>query len=398
MPKQARKRQIQKGLINYKVAVEIVSFLYLYRSLFPIPIMSDYFNPSDACPKSKELLFHSTVTTVRCGRCTLLNPNYIESPGKQPPIEKEVIEIDESPTPPTPIPPPQALPPAQRRGLATQIPSLPNFKLGYAEKERQLVDQRLAERKTKTSFIPSIPTVHFSVGIAHWVYDELEDDDGHWIGASNQWSVDEDNRELTSDTLLASLLSQATNQCKRPNLKKWLHCDGGDWSLGHTNPVKGPARDIAPWDQVRLLSTVIDSGAYEQKLVTGTARKLVFLWLYWTPEPPPDLPSVPSPRKATKKGGRKGVKKEKAIKAEKVVEKKVVEKKVAEKKVAEKKVVKTEPESTSKRSRAISGEMSAPKRVVTRLQIRTHGEEPTTDEDLLESGGEDLDDDEVAVN
>ena len=105
--------------------------------------MSDYFNPSEACPKSKELLLHSTVTTVRCGPCMLLNPNYIESPAKLPersrvrtPAGKEVIEIEESPTPPRPIPPPQGLPPAQRRGLATQIPTLPNFKLGYAEKER----------------------------------------------------------------------------------------------------------------------------------------------------------------------------------------------------------------------------------------------------------------------
>jgi hypothetical protein len=175
--------------------------------------MSDYFNPSDACPKSKELLLHSAIVTVRCGRCTLLNPNYVESPGKQlvrparPPIEKEIIEIEESPTPPSPMPPPQGPPPAQRRGLATQIPTLPDFKLGYAEKERQLVDQRLAERKTKTSFIPSIPTIHFSVGITHWVYDDLGDDEGHWISASSQWSVDEDNRELTSDTLLTSLLS-----------------------------------------------------------------------------------------------------------------------------------------------------------------------------------------------
>lgn len=154
--------------------------------------MSDYFDPSDACPKSNEPLLHSTVTTVRCGRCTLLNPNHVESPGKQlvrparPPIEKEIIEIEESPTPPRPIPPPQGLPLAQRRGLATQIPGLPNFKLGYAKKERQLVDLRLAERKTKTTFIPSIPTVHFSVGIAHWVYDDLGDDEGHWIGANNQ--------------------------------------------------------------------------------------------------------------------------------------------------------------------------------------------------------------------
>jgi hypothetical protein len=127
---------------------------------------------------------------------------------------------------------------------------------------------------------------------------------------------------------------------------------------------------------------VIDSGAYEQKLVTGTARKLVFVWLYWTPEPPADLPPTPSPRKASKKGGKKGVKKEKTIKAEKVV--------------------KTEPEPTSKRSRAISGEVSTSKRVVTRQQIKAQGEEPATGEGLLEGGGEgggeDPDDNEVAVN
>jgi hypothetical protein len=67
--------------------------------------MSKFFNASEACPKSKEFLFHSAVIIMRCGRCTLLNPNYIESPGKQlvsptrAPIDKEVIEIKESPTP-----------------------------------------------------------------------------------------------------------------------------------------------------------------------------------------------------------------------------------------------------------------------------------------------------------
>jgi hypothetical protein len=331
--------------------------------------MSDYFNPSDACPKSKELLFHSTVTTVRCGRCTLLNPNYIESPDKplvglaRPPIEKEIIEIESSPTQPTPTSPLQGLPPAQRRGLATQIPILPTFKLGYAEKERQLVDQRLTERKTKTAFIPSIPTVHFSVGVAHWAYDDLGDDEGYWTSASNQWSVDEDNRELTSDTLVASLLHQASNQCKRANLKKWLHCDGGDWSLGHTNPAKMPARDIAPWDQARLLSTVIDSGAYEQKVIPGTARKLVFVWLYWTPEPPPGPAPTPTPSKAGKKGAKKAIKKEQGIKAEKEV--------------------KAEPESTSKRRRAISGEVSTTKRpnTTTRKQAKVR-EEGHAEEDL----------------
>src|SRR5271170_7330030 len=79
---------------------------------------------------------------------------------------------------------------------------------------------------------------------------------------------------LSTGHISTGLTYWASNQSKRPNLKKWPDCDGGDWSLGHTNPVKGPARDIAPWDQSRLLSTVIDSGAYEQKLVTGTATRL----------------------------------------------------------------------------------------------------------------------------
>ncbi len=323
--------------------------------------MSKYFNASEACPKSKELLFHSTVTTVRCGRCTLLNPNYIESPGKQPVgptrtlIDKEVIEIEESPTTPKPT---QGIPPAQRRGLATQIPTLPNFKLGNAEKERQLVDQRLAERKTKTAFLPMIPTIHFSIAVAHWVYNNLEDDEGHWISASSQWSIDEDNRELTSDALVVSLLSQTIKQSKRANLKKWVSCDGGDWSLGHTNPVKGPARDVAPWDQPRLLSTVIDSGAYEQKIITGTARKLVFVWLYWTPEPPPAVQaSTPTPQRPTKKG-KKG------------------------KDIKEEKDVKVEP--TLKRLRAASGEVSVPKRfgIVTRRQAKALDEGPSEDDDL----------------
>jgi hypothetical protein len=330
--------------------------------------MSKFFNASEACPKSKELLFHSAVTTVRCGRCTLLNPNYIESPGKQlvsptrAPIDKEIIEIEESPTTPKP-----AIPPAQRRGLATQIPTLPNFKLGYAEKERQLVDQRLTERKTKTSFLPAIPIIHFSVAVAHWVYNDLEGDEGHWITASSQWSIDEDNRELTSDALLVSLLSQTNKQSKRAILKKWVSCDGGDWSLGHTNPVKGPARDVAPWDQPRLLSTVIDSAAYEQKIVVGTARKLVSVWLYWTPEPPPAVQaSIPTPRRPTKKTK---IKKEKGIKEEKGVR--------------EGKGIKVEP--TLKRLRAASGEVSVPKRsgvVTTRRQAKALDEGPSEDDDL----------------
>ena len=52
-----------------------------------------------------------------------------------------------------------------------------------------------------------------------------------------------------------------------------------------------------------MLSTVIDSGPYEQKLVPGTTRKLVSLWLYWTPDEPERIepePLTPTPRKRQK--------------------------------------------------------------------------------------------------
>lgn len=37
-----------------------------------------------------------------------------------------------------------------------------NYKLGYPEMERQTVDQRIADRKTKTGFNSFIPIVHFN--------------------------------------------------------------------------------------------------------------------------------------------------------------------------------------------------------------------------------------------
>jgi hypothetical protein len=155
--------------------------------------MSDYFNPLDACPMSRELLHHRTVTTIRCGPCGLLNPAFDASPTSpklperrraKPPIDAEVIDVDDSPVP-KPIPPPQ------RRGLATKIPAIPDFKLGYAEKDRQTT-------KPKSGHTPTAPTVHFSVGVAKYTWNELGDvDEGCWSTASDYWTVTEDNRVLT---------------------------------------------------------------------------------------------------------------------------------------------------------------------------------------------------------
>lgn len=63
--------------------------------------MPDYFIPNEFCPKSKELLKHSDITTVRCGSCGFLNPDYTESPIKLPerditiPFDREIIALDE---------------------------------------------------------------------------------------------------------------------------------------------------------------------------------------------------------------------------------------------------------------------------------------------------------------
>ncbi len=138
--------------------------------------MSQYFVSSEACSKSKELVLHNSIITVRCGSCELLNLNFIESEplpldrGRAiPTLGQEIIKIEESPAGnkfSSPL-----IVSAKWRGTATQIPSIPNLKLGYAEPERQVVDLRIADRKSKTGFSSYIPIVHFNVGIAHYTYD-----------------------------------------------------------------------------------------------------------------------------------------------------------------------------------------------------------------------------------
>ena len=66
-----------------------------------------------------------------------------------------------------------------------------------------------------------------------------------------------------------------------------------------------------------MLSTVVDSGPYEQKPVPGTTRKLVSLWLYWTPnEPERDEPPIPIPRKRQKASKAAPIKTESSVKSE----------------------------------------------------------------------------------
>jgi len=102
----------------------------------------EYFNPEAVCAYSRVYLLHNTVKTVRCGHCGLLNPGF-STPTRtsRPPTGRiEVIDIEEpAVNPPVDIPPAKrravtaAGQPAAQPGLATVIPSMPDFKLGYAD-------------------------------------------------------------------------------------------------------------------------------------------------------------------------------------------------------------------------------------------------------------------------
>lgn len=322
--------------------------------------MSEYFISSEACPKSKELILHNSVTTVRCGPCGLLNPNFIESntvpldrSREIPSLGQEIIGIEESPAGDKFSSP--LIFAAKRRGTGTQIPSVPNLKLGYAEPERQVLDQRMADRKSKTGFSSYIPIVHFKVGIAHYTYNHSMDDGGYSTANPSYFSIDEENRQLTSNALTESLLIKARNQAKRANVKKWVSCgEESDWSLAHTNPVRVPARDIAPWAEAKLLSRAIDIGSYEQKPISGSMQKLVSIWLYYTPPVPTSSElSPPPPPKSLPK----------AIKKEKVK---------IEKKIKEEKDIKLEASRGRKRLRAHSAESSSVRstNTITRKQAK----------------------------
>jgi hypothetical protein len=139
-------------------------------------------------------------------------------------------------------------------------------------------------------------------------------DDGDWSIAERRknWSVDLANSELSSEGLLHNLLIELMSQNKRAEVAKWLTPEGkGDWAISHTNPMKHAVREIAPGADARLLSEVIEQGAYELKPV-GT-KKLVQLWLFWQPEPPPapssGLLETPTPLRKVPVKKEKGVKK-----------------------------------------------------------------------------------------
>ena len=321
--------------------------------------MSEYFAPNEICPKSREILQHNTITTVRCGRCEKLNTNYEESPVKLPtrgranPFgNQEIIKIEDSP----PIAPSKATCRARDHGQATHIPGITDFKVGYAEKERQSADRRIADRKPKSGFIGPVPIVHFQVSVAHLRYNEDRDDAGTWKILGHTFIIDEPNRELTSEHLKDSILAQARTRAKRGFVQPWLSGDDvieeSNWALGHSNPKKdGGPREIAPWSMLKLLSTVIQEGTYTTKKIGPDQVRLVSIWLYYIPEllPQPEIKLEPKIKRE-----KKVVKKEKDVKVEQ--------------KVKVEWNVKSEPLILKKKKRPASSDLSGPSK--TRMMTR----------------------------
>ena len=153
---------------------------------------------------------------------------------------------------------------------------MPALVLGHAEQERQGANQREADRKTKTGIkAPSIHTIHLSVGVAR----RSEDEDWITYQGDHEWSIDLVNKEVTTEGLLAELLRYLDKQNARDDVKDWIRPkEDGDWIISHLNPRKNTApREIARWTDARLLSDIIDQGAYNIKPVGN--KKLVTLWL-----------------------------------------------------------------------------------------------------------------------
>lgn len=267
--------------------VFILSFFFLHSSFVKNTLhlylasnlwlkMSEYFISFEAYPKSIEFVLHNFITMVRCDPCGLLNPNFILSEplpldwGRDiPSLGQEIIEIEKSPAKNKFSS--LLIVPIKRQGTATQIPSILNLKLGYAELERQVVDQQTADRKSKTGFSTHIPIVYFIVRIAHYIYDHSIDNGGYWTASSSYFSIDEENRHLTSNVLAKLLFTKVQNQAKQPNVKKWVLCgEKSDLSLAHTNSVKILVWDIAPWPQPKLFP--------KQLMTEVTSKSLLVVW------------------------------------------------------------------------------------------------------------------------
>lgn len=153
-------------------------------------IISKYFNICKICQKSRKLLFYNIIAIVWYGSCGLLNPNYENSIIKMPEcnkalliINQEIIEIKIFLFTTKIIANVFLL--LKCQSWATFIPTISNFKLRYAKKERQMVDQKIANQKSKTGFSFYVTIIHFHVWIMYFHFDNIIYNKGYWSAFFN---------------------------------------------------------------------------------------------------------------------------------------------------------------------------------------------------------------------
>ena len=172
------------------------------------------------------------------------------------------------------------------------------------------VDHQQQQQQQLTSSLPAQqhqPQQHHQQWQQHQLvrFSWGDDDDGKWKQWPRNFTVVEMNRYLTSADLQDSIKGGIQIYKRRSKLYDWLHPkEEGSWSLAHSITGRSQTRDIAPWEDRRLLSEVMEQGPYEQKPIQGTNKKHFLLHLCWMPE----APSQPSPSK--KRTGSKKTKKE----------------------------------------------------------------------------------------
>lgn len=168
----------------------------------------------------------------------------------------EIIDVEDSPVS---MPPP---PPAKRRGTKStqsmQVPNMPDFKLGYAEKERQVANQPRPDLLAPSRWSIFQLSLRISTGMnlrPRRAIGLLRPIGGRWTKATAIY---------ISSQVLDSILKEIRLRNRRDNLKKWRHPDGfRDWTLGYTNPAKSTPRDIV----------TLTSGFSRKRLMLGRTIK-----------------------------------------------------------------------------------------------------------------------------
>jgi len=193
----------------------------------------EFFNPNKGCP-DHATLHHADVTSIRCEHCEKFNPNWNEREPSVKPEKKfppsfprpgdDVHELsDESPDKKSSSAPPR---PSGRSASAQHIPGLIT---GVGEKGRREASAAVTAAKIKSGYTSGPDGFNFMVGVAH--HNPTTD---KWKKAPATWMKSEENRKVTLDTLLESLLAQVRKGLDRAVYKQWLvPSESGTWLVGY---------------------------------------------------------------------------------------------------------------------------------------------------------------------